>query len=75
MLFQRQNHQIRDMKDRIRLVMESQHMTQGTFANFIGMSPASLSPEKNCAEASFCISKKRMINMRSAYDSSGQPKG
>lgn len=43
MLFQRQNHQIRDMKDRIRLVMESQHMTQGTFANFIGMSPASLS--------------------------------
>lgn len=31
------------MKDRIRLVMESQHMTQGTFANFIGMSPASLS--------------------------------
>lgn len=32
-----------DMKDRIRMIMESQHMTQQTFANFIGMSPASLS--------------------------------
>lgn len=32
-----------DMKDRIRQIMEAQHMTQQTFANFIGMSPASLS--------------------------------
>lgn len=31
------------MKDRIRQVMEAQHMTQQTFANFIGMSAASLS--------------------------------
>ena len=31
------------MKDRIRLVMESQHMTQQTFAQFIGISPAALS--------------------------------
>ncbi|ALO48966.1 helix-turn-helix domain-containing protein [Hoylesella enoeca] len=31
------------MKDRIRQIMESQHMTQQTFAQFIGMSPASLS--------------------------------
>jgi DNA-binding XRE family transcriptional regulator len=31
------------MKDRIRKIMESQHMTQQTFAQFIGMSPASLS--------------------------------
>lgn len=31
------------MKDRIRQLMESQHMTQQTFANFIGMSAASLS--------------------------------
>ena len=31
------------MKDRIRQIMESQHMTQTTFANFIGMAPASLS--------------------------------
>lgn len=31
------------MKERIRQVMESQHMTQQTFASFIGMSPASLS--------------------------------
>lgn len=31
------------MKDRIRQIMESQHMTQQTFANFIGMSAASLS--------------------------------
>ena len=31
------------MKDRIRLLMESQHMTQQTFAQFIEMSPASLS--------------------------------
>lgn len=32
-----------EMKDRIRQIMEAQHMTQQTFANFIGMSPASLS--------------------------------
>ena len=31
------------MKDRIRLLMESQNMTQQTFAQFIEMSPASLS--------------------------------
>ena len=31
------------MKDRIRKVMESQHMTQQVFAQFIEMSPASLS--------------------------------
>src|SRR5574344_218547 len=31
------------MKDRIREIMESQHMTQQTFANFIQTSPASLS--------------------------------
>ena len=31
------------MKDRIRQIMESQHMTQQTFANHIGMSPGSLS--------------------------------
>ena len=31
------------MKDRIRQIMEGQHMTQQTFAQFIGMSPASLS--------------------------------
>lgn len=31
------------MKDRIRQIMESQHMSQQTFANFIGMSAASLS--------------------------------
>lgn len=31
------------MKDRIRQVMEAQHMTQQTFANFIGISAASLS--------------------------------
>jgi transcriptional regulator with XRE-family HTH domain len=31
------------MKDRIRQIMESQHMTQTTFASFIGMAPASLS--------------------------------
>lgn len=31
------------MKDRIRQIMEAQHMTQQTFANFIGMSAASLS--------------------------------
>lgn len=32
-----------EMKDRIRQIMESQHMSQQTFANFIGMSAASLS--------------------------------
>lgn len=31
------------MKERIRKIMESQHMTQQTFAQFIGMSPALLS--------------------------------
>lgn len=31
------------MKDRIRQLMESQHMTQQTFANYIGMAPATLS--------------------------------
>ena len=31
------------MKDRIRQLMESQHMTQQTFADFIGISSASLS--------------------------------
>lgn len=31
------------MRDRIRQIMEAQHMTQQTFANFIGMSAASLS--------------------------------
>lgn len=32
-----------DMKDRIRQLMEAQHMTQQTFAQFIGMSTATLS--------------------------------
>ncbi|MBO5313673.1 MAG: helix-turn-helix transcriptional regulator [Prevotella sp.] len=31
------------MKDRIRQIMEAQHMTQQTFASFIGLSPATLS--------------------------------
>lgn len=31
-----------DMKDRIKQLMEGQHMTQQTFANFIGISPATL---------------------------------
>lgn len=31
------------MKDRIRQLMEAQHMTQQTFSNFLGISPASLS--------------------------------
>ena len=31
------------MKDRIRQIMEAQHMTQQTFANFIGINAASLS--------------------------------
>ena len=31
------------MKERIRKIMESQHMTQQTFAQFLGMSPALLS--------------------------------
>lgn len=31
------------MKDRIKEIMESQHMTQQVFASFLGMSPASLS--------------------------------
>jgi DNA-binding XRE family transcriptional regulator len=32
-----------DMKDRIRQIMESMHMTQNVFAQFVEMSPASLS--------------------------------
>lgn len=32
-----------DMKDRIRQIMESQHMTQQVFADYIGQSPATLS--------------------------------
>lgn len=31
------------MKDRIRLIMEEQHMSQQVFAEFIGLSPATLS--------------------------------
>ena len=31
------------MKDRIKLIMESQHMTQQMFAEFIGIAPATLS--------------------------------
>ncbi len=31
------------MKDRIRQIMESMHMTQNVFAQFLDMSPASLS--------------------------------
>lgn len=31
------------MKDRIRLIMEEQHMSQQVFADFIGLSPATLS--------------------------------
>ena len=34
---------ISSMKDRIRQIMESKHMTQQVFAQFIEMSPASLS--------------------------------
>jgi transcriptional regulator with XRE-family HTH domain len=34
---------VREMKDRIRQIMESKHMTQQVFAQFIEMSPASLS--------------------------------
>jgi len=37
------NHPNEEMKDRIRRIMESQHMTQQVFAQFIEMSPASLS--------------------------------
>ena len=32
-----------NMKDRIRQIMESQHMTQQVFADFIGLAPATLS--------------------------------
>ena len=32
-----------DMKDRIRQIMEAQHMTQQVFADFIGTNPATLS--------------------------------
>ena len=31
------------MKDRIRQIMESQHMTQQVFADYIGLAPATLS--------------------------------
>ena len=31
------------MKDRIKMIMESQHMTQQTFANFLDIAPATLS--------------------------------
>ncbi len=34
---------ISKMKDRIRQIMESQHMTQQVFADFIGIAPATLS--------------------------------
>ena len=34
---------ITDMKDRIRQIMEAQHMTQQVFADFIGTNPATLS--------------------------------
>ena len=34
---------IEEMKDRIRQIMEAQHMTQQVFADFIGMAPATLS--------------------------------
>ncbi len=34
---------IKEMKDRIRQIMESQHMTQQVFADFIGTTPATLS--------------------------------
>ena len=37
------NHPNIEMKDRIRQIMESQHMTQQVFAQFIEMSPATLS--------------------------------
>lgn len=40
---QHQGKKMEEMKDRIRQIMESQHMSQQTFANFIGMSAASLS--------------------------------
>ena len=36
-------HIITKMKDRIRQIMESQHMTQQVFADYIGQSPATLS--------------------------------
>ena len=36
------NHH-KNMKDRIRQIMESQHMTQQVFADYIGQSPATLS--------------------------------
>lgn len=32
-----------EMKDRIRLVMEEQHMSQQVFADFVGLSAATLS--------------------------------
>ena len=37
------NNSLIKMKDRIRQIMESQHMTQQTFAEFIGIAPATLS--------------------------------
>ena len=36
-------HLVTAMKDRIRQIMESQHMTQQLFADYIGQSPATLS--------------------------------
>ena len=38
-----QNSSYTDMKDRIRQIMEAQHMTQQVFADFIGTNPATLS--------------------------------
>jgi DNA-binding XRE family transcriptional regulator len=34
---------MKDMKDRIKTLMESQHMTQQAFADFLGINPATLS--------------------------------
>ena len=36
-------HLIEKMKDRIKQIMESQHMTQQVFAEFLGIAPATLS--------------------------------
>ena len=59
-----------EMKDRIRQIMEAQHMTQQTFANFIGINAASLSsifnertrPTLNIVEAikSKCLMMRRL---------------
>ena len=37
------NKYVTKMKDRIRQIMEAQHMTQQVFAEFVGLSPATLS--------------------------------